>query len=105
MSVSSYFSGFAIGLSIGMFWGRTLAAIPRDQDPDFRRSFNHENTNKPSEPPPLKFKRSNTAASTRSNPSTPKPEITPKGQGKPKLVIDGEECDYCIISYRKDCPF
>jgi hypothetical protein len=30
----------------------------RDQDPDWRRSFNHENMNKPSGPPPLLFRRS-----------------------------------------------
>jgi hypothetical protein len=30
---------------------------PRDRDPDWRRSFTHENTNKPSGPPPLLFRR------------------------------------------------
>jgi hypothetical protein len=30
----------------------------RDRDPDWRRSFNHENTNRPSGPPPLNFRRS-----------------------------------------------
>jgi hypothetical protein len=59
MSVSSYFSGFAIGLGVGMFWGRILGKpLPRDQDPDWRRSFNHENTKRPSGPPPLKLRRS-----------------------------------------------
>lgn len=39
---------------------RTLAepAYSRMQDPDWRRSFNHENTNRPSGPPPLKLRRS-----------------------------------------------
>ncbi|NBS94269.1 MAG: hypothetical protein EBT27_11215, partial [Betaproteobacteria bacterium] len=31
--------------------------MPRDRDPDWRRSFNHENTSKPSGPPPLLFRR------------------------------------------------
>lgn len=35
-----------------------LMPLPCDRDPDWRRSFNHENTNRPSEPPPLKFRRS-----------------------------------------------
>ena len=35
-----------------------LMPPPRDQDPDWRRSFSHENTNRPSGPPPLQFRRS-----------------------------------------------
>ena len=36
-----------------------LMPPPRDQDPDWRRSFSHENTNRPSGPPPLRLRRSN----------------------------------------------
>jgi hypothetical protein len=32
---------------------------PRDRSPDWRRSFNHENTNRPSGPPPLRPRRRN----------------------------------------------
>jgi hypothetical protein len=35
-----------------------LMPPPRDQDPDWRRSFSHENTNRPSGPPPLRLRRS-----------------------------------------------
>jgi hypothetical protein len=35
-----------------------LMPLPPDQDPDWRRSFNHENTKRPSGPPPLRFRRS-----------------------------------------------
>lgn len=34
-----------------------LMLSPRDRDPDWRRSFNHENTRKPKGPPPLKLRR------------------------------------------------
>ena len=37
-----------------------LMQLPRDRDPDWRRSFTHENTNRPSGPPPLKFRRGDT---------------------------------------------
>jgi hypothetical protein len=36
-----------------------LMPLSRDQDPDWRRSFNHENTKRPSGPPPLRLRRSN----------------------------------------------
>ena len=35
-----------------------LMPPPRDQDTDWRRSFNHENMNKPSGPPPFRLQRS-----------------------------------------------
>lgn len=57
-----------------------LMPLVRDRDPDWRRSFTHENTSRPSGPPPLKLRRSDTAASTRSAPTTPKPNIIPRGQ-------------------------
>jgi hypothetical protein len=49
-----WLSGFAIGL-----WAGVMAmSAARDRDPDWRRSINHENTNRPSGPPPLKLRRS-----------------------------------------------
>jgi hypothetical protein len=42
--------------------------------------FTHENTKRPSGPPPLKLRRSDTAASTRPGPTTQKPNIIPRGQ-------------------------
>jgi len=35
-----------------------LMPLPPDQDPDWRRSFSHENTSRPSGPPPLRLRRS-----------------------------------------------
>jgi len=53
----------------------------RDQDPDWRRSFSHENTNRPSGPPPLILNEGRTIRGNRSGgPTTPKPEIVPKPQ-------------------------
>jgi hypothetical protein len=49
---------FAIAFWFGWNIGRITPAIPRDRDPDWRRSFTHENINKPTTPPPLKLKRS-----------------------------------------------
>lgn len=37
-----------------------LMPLPRDLDPDWRRSINHENTNAPSGPPPLHMLKSPT---------------------------------------------
>jgi len=81
------------------------SSTPRDRDPDWRRSFNHENTNRPSGPPPLRFRRSEPPCgggeitlaeweamrtafvegrTIRGNgnggPTTPKPDIIPRGQ-------------------------
>lgn len=50
----------------------------RDRDPDWRRSFNHENTNRPTGEPPLRLRRSGDGYS--GGPTTPKPGITPKPQ-------------------------
>lgn len=41
-----------IGFSLGMLSCWLMNRVPRDRDPDWRRSFNHENTNRPSGPPP-----------------------------------------------------
>jgi hypothetical protein len=113
MSASSYFSGFAIGLGVGLFWGRALASVPRDQDPDFRRRFNHENTApNSSEERPFKFKQSVTwregpvqRGNGEGGPTTPKPEIIPRGQVKPQAFVSGEKGEYFVISYREDSPF
>jgi hypothetical protein len=58
-------------------------------DPDWRRSFNHENTNRPSGPPPLNLRRSepvrmDEGRTMRGNgnggPTTLKPDLIPKPQ-------------------------
>jgi len=62
-----------------------LMPVPRDRDPDWRRSFNHENTApNSSEERPLKFRRSirfDEGRVQRGNgtggPTTPKPEFPP----------------------------
>jgi hypothetical protein len=41
-----------IGFSLGMLSCWLMNRVPRDRDLDWRRSFNHENTNRPSGPPP-----------------------------------------------------
>lgn len=42
-----WLSGFGIGL-----WAGVMAmSAARDRNPDWRRSINHENTNRPSGPP------------------------------------------------------
>jgi hypothetical protein len=58
--------------------GRCLGA-------DWRRSFNHENTNRPTGEPPLRLRRSGDGYS--SGPTTPKPGITPKPQFPPPQII------------------
>jgi hypothetical protein len=50
----------------------------RDLDPDWRRSFNHENINRPTGEPPLNLRRRGDGYS--SGPTTPKPDIIPKPQ-------------------------
>jgi hypothetical protein len=80
--------GFISGLVVG-----SAITVRRDRDPDWRRSFNHENINRPSGPPPLKFRRSEPderfirmdegriqRGNAGNNPTTPKPEIIPRGQ-------------------------
>jgi hypothetical protein len=57
----------------------------RDRDPDWRRSFNHENINRPTGQPPLRLRRSGDGYS--SGPTTPKPGITPKPQFPPPQII------------------
>ena len=51
-----------------------LMPPPRDRDPDWRRSINHENTNAPSGPPPLLMLKS--------------PTVTVKGLNWPATVGD-----------------
>jgi hypothetical protein len=69
---------------------RELMPPSRDRDPDWRRSFSHENTNQPSGPPPLKLRRSDPVRmeegrTQRGNgsggPATPKPPIKPQPSG------------------------
>ena len=57
-------------------------------DPDWRRSFNHENTNRPSGPPPLNLRRSEPVRMDE-GPTTPKPLIvTVKGLNWPATLGD-----------------
>lgn len=75
-----------------------LLPPPRDRDPDWRRSFNHENTNPPSGPPPLNFRRSKPVRleegrTVRGNgnggPTTPKPmAVTVQGLNWPATLGD-----------------
>jgi len=45
-------TAFTVGLTSGWLAGLWMGSQPpRDRDPDWRRSFNHDNTNKPSGPP------------------------------------------------------
>jgi len=81
-----WLSGFGIGL-----WAGVMAMSPRrDRDPDWRRSFNHENTNRPSGPPPLRFDPGRVQrSSSGNNSSTPKPAIIPKFQfPAPRTIRD-----------------
>lgn len=50
-------TAWMLGCICGFLAGVTVARPPRDRDPDWRLSFNHENTSRPSGPPPLKFRR------------------------------------------------
>jgi hypothetical protein len=50
-----------------------LMPPPRDRDPDWRRSFTHENVNRPAGPPPLKFRRSEYGYQPRPQQGTPNP--------------------------------
>jgi hypothetical protein len=72
-----WLSGFCTGVAAS---GCLLSRTRQDRGPDWRRSFTHENTKRPSGPPPLKLRRSDTAASTRPGPTTQKPNIIPRGQ-------------------------
>ena len=52
--VALWLGGFCTGFAMsGYLFNRTR----RDRDPDWRRSFNHENTNRPPGDPPLEFRR------------------------------------------------
>ena len=79
-----------IGFSLGMLNCWLMNRVPRDRDLDWRRSFNHENTNRPSEPPPLKLRRSERfteggvqRGNGNGGPSTGRPVIDLTGQERP----------------------
>lgn len=57
-------------------------------DPDWRRSFNHENTNHPTGELPLRLRRS---GNDQLGPTTPKPDIIPKPQFPPPRTIQGNQ--------------
>jgi hypothetical protein len=86
--LAAWAGGFIGGLVVGS--GTT---VRRDRDRDWRRSFNHENINRPSGAPPLRFRRSKPDArfirmdegriqrgNAGNDPTTPKPKIMPRGQ-------------------------
>jgi hypothetical protein len=73
------------GLDRRLSFAELLMPPPRDRDPDWRRSFTHENINRPTGEPPLRFRRSGDGYS--SGPTTPKPGITPKPQFPPPQII------------------
>jgi hypothetical protein len=73
-------TAWMLGCVCGFFMGVTVAgrrrptcrelmSLPRDLDPDWRRSFSHENINRPTSEPPLRFRRSGDGY--RPNPSRP----------------------------------
>jgi hypothetical protein len=65
-----WLSGFCTGVAMsGWAFNRT----PRDRDPDWRRSFTHENTKRPSGAPPLKLRRSTDGYQPRPQQGTPNP--------------------------------
>ena len=69
--VGGWITGLATGVSLMRWRSRSstphresqptfaelLMPLPRDRDPDWRRSINHENTNAPSGPPPLRWRK------------------------------------------------
>jgi hypothetical protein len=94
----TWLGGFCTGFAMA---GWLFSRIRRDRDPDWRRSFSHENTNRPSKPTPFNLRRRNPFVSdfqqqindslgltespiqrsnAGNNPATPKPEIVPRGQ-------------------------
>lgn len=67
-------TAWMLGCVCGFFMGVTVARPPRDRDPDWRRSFNHENTNRnSSETRPLKFS-SGYQPRSQGGPTNPPPE-------------------------------
>lgn len=101
-------TAFTVGITSGWLAGLWMGSRPRNLPQgsyglppghDWRTCFNHENTNKPSGPPPLRFRRSEHAErfirmdegpvqrGTGNNPTTPKPQIIPKPQTSSSSVI------------------
>jgi hypothetical protein len=77
--------GFFMGVTVAGRRRLTYRELMRDRDPDWRRSFNHENTNRPTGKPPLRFRRSGDGYSN--GPTTPKPDIIAKPQFPPPQII------------------
>ena len=77
-----------IGGIAGLWVGVTFTRTCRDRDPDWRRSFNHENINKPSGLPPLRLDPGRQQRCNNTNfPETPKPSIVPTPQSAPHQPI------------------
>lgn len=71
----------------GVIGGLAMNRISRDRDSDWRRSFSHENTNRPTSEPPLRLERTVRLDEGRVQLGNrtgagyqPKPQIDPKGQ-------------------------
>jgi hypothetical protein len=94
-------TAFALGATAGWFTGFWMGIRPRKPpqgayglptDHYWRRRFTHENTRRPSGPPPLRLRTSEPdeqfirmdegriQCSTGNNLTTPKPKIIPRGQ-------------------------
>jgi len=92
--VTDLTTAWMLGCVCGFFIGVTVAGRRQPtcrelmRDPDWRRSFSHENTNAPQGPPPLKFRRSGDAGSLR--PTTSKTPIKPAPSGG--LMRDAYGC-------------
>jgi hypothetical protein len=72
------------------------------------QSFHYECTLPPSAPVnrPIRMTESPVQRGNRSGvPTTPKPEIIPRGQGRCAENTKSDEYEYFIVSHRKDCPF
>jgi hypothetical protein len=83
-TIATGMMAWAIGWLIGR-WVGIGSSMPRDRD--WRRSFTHENTNRPQGDPPLRLQRTvrldegHVQRGNRSGASyQPKPQIDPKGQ-------------------------
>jgi hypothetical protein len=86
LALLSYFIGYALGLSHQSSRPRDGGSRPPAYD--WRTRFNHENTNRPSGPPPLRLRRSEPAeqfirmdegpiqrGNGNGGPTTPKPQL------------------------------
>lgn len=79
LHLASFAWGIGMGITFGM-WLRGMCAArthfiesSTQRDLDWRRRFSHENTKRPSGPPPLKLRRSTDGYQPRPQQGTPNP--------------------------------